>query len=100
VTNGCRPVAGGAGRPQQAEQLLVEDGVDGEVLAAWHLKANLSELAAAQAGEAAAGAVAGVGDGVLDARVGGGAEELGPGEVVAGGADAGEVGDVLDGQAA
>jgi hypothetical protein len=46
------------------------------------------------------GAVAGVGDGVLDAGVGAGAEELGAGEVVAGGADAGEAGDVLDGQAA
>jgi hypothetical protein len=60
-------------------------------------------VAAAQASEAAAGAVVGVGDGGLDAGVGGwGAEELGAGEVVAGGADAdaGKAGDVLDGQAA
>jgi hypothetical protein len=40
-------VAGGPGRLQQAEQQLVEDGVGGGVRAAWHLKADPSELAAA-----------------------------------------------------
>jgi hypothetical protein len=50
-----QPVAGGAGRPQQAEQ-LVDDGVDSGVRAAWDLKADAAELAAAQAGEDAAGA--------------------------------------------
>jgi hypothetical protein len=83
VRNGCSPVAGGAGRPQQAGQQLVEDGGWRRGPRRGDLKADPAQLAAAQAGGAAAGALAGLGDGGLDAGMGLGAQEFWAG-VVAG----------------